>query len=256
MIAPLTSPLLQSPDIRHGFFTRKDGHSSGLYASLNCGPGSDDSPDDVTKNRQAVLSSLDPRALKLCGLYQIHSNIVHYLDVPWQQNSLPKGDAIVTRQKNIALGILTADCAPVLFSDPENGIIGAAHAGWKGALTGILENTVHMMCQQGAEISNIAVAIGPCIAQENYEVGAEFLKHFTDQNPDHQRFFRDSPNKNHYLFDLKGFSLHRLIDAGLDKITSLPHDTYADEEAFFSYRRATHRHEKDYGRQISAIMLL
>ena len=256
MTRPLTSPLLHGTNIRHGFFTRKGGHSSGLYTSLNCGPGSDDRLQDVAKNRQAVLSAFGSEATHLCGLYQIHSNIVHYLEAPWQVDSQPKGDAIVTRQKDIVLGILTADCAPVLLADVENGVIGAAHAGWKGVLTGILENTIHMMCQQGAEISNITATVGPCIAQENYEVGAAFLKHFTDQQPDHQNFFRDSPNNNHYLFDLKGYSLSRLAKAGLDNITSLSHDTYADEEAFFSYRRATHRHEKKYGRQISAIMLL
>ncbi|MBL4801758.1 MAG: peptidoglycan editing factor PgeF [Emcibacter sp.] len=252
----LTCPNLLSPNIRHGFFTRKGGHSSGLYSSMNCGPGSDDNPHLVLKNRQRILLELAPQADQLCGLYQIHSNIVHFLEEPWTGDNLPKGDAMVTRQKHIALGILTADCAPVLFADPKNGVIGAAHAGWKGALTGILKNTLRMMCHNGAEISSITATVGPCIAQENYEVGPEFLTSFKNQQADHRQFFQDSPNKDHYLFDLKAFCMDRLTRYGLKNITCLPHDTYARKDLFFSYRRATHHHEKDYGRQISTIMLL
>ncbi|PCI47624.1 MAG: polyphenol oxidase [Alphaproteobacteria bacterium] len=248
----ISSPLLLNSNIRHGFFTRVGGCSSGLYESLNCGPGSKDKPENIKKNRQAVLSELTPHTARLCGLYQIHSNIVHYLATPWKKEDIPRGDAIVTRQKNIALGILAADCAPVLFADPENGIIGAAHAGWKGAHAGILENTVRMMCQQGADIANITAIVGPSIVQKNYEVGPEFLEKFTD----HRHFFMNSPRKNHYLFDLKGFVLDRLAELELGKISALPYDTYGDKNNFFSYRRATHHHEKDYGRQISAIMLL
>jgi len=261
---PVTSPLLLKsdirssirPNIRHGFFTRNGGCSSGIYQSLNCGPGSDDNPDNVNRNRQSILSYLAPHPARLCGLYQVHSNIVHYLEMPWKKDRRPRGDAFVTRQKNIALGILTADCAPVLLADPVNGVIGAAHAGWKGALTGILENTLRMMLDKGAELSQISATVGPCIAQENYEVGPEFLACFTNQSPDHRHFFINSSKKNHYLFDLKQFSLNVLEKSGLDNITALPHDTYADEDNFFSYRRATHRSEKDYGRQISAIMIL
>lgn len=231
----ICSPLLQNSNIRHGFFTRSD----------DCSPAKPD-------NRQTILAKLSSPDARLCGLSQIHSNIVHYLDRPWDDDAMPRGDAIVSRQKNIALGIITADCAPVLFADPQNGVIAAAHAGWKGALTGILENTIQMMCRQGAEISAITAVIGPCIAQENYEVGPEFHEKF----PDPQHFFINSIKENHYLFDLKKFSLSRLRKAGLSNITCLPHDTYSDEDIFFSYRRSTHRDEKDSGRQISAIMLL
>ncbi len=248
----ICSPILTNLKIRHGFFTRNGGCSSGIYASLNCGPGSDDIPENIRKNRQTILSALDPKATRLCGLHQVHSNIVHYLEKLWDDDELPKGDAVVSRQRNIALGILTADCAPVLFADPENGVIAAAHAGWKGALAGIIEHTVRVMCQKGAELSQIIAVVGPCITQENYEVGPEFVENFSD----HQRFFINSFNKNHYLFDLKGFILSQLKMTGLEKITALANDTYGDEDNFFSYRRSTHRNEKDYGRQISAIMLL
>lgn len=253
----ICNPLMQNSNIRHGFFTRKGGCSSGIYSSLNCGPGSDDISENVKKNRQSILSELSTDPARLCGLYQIHSNIVHYLETPWDgetpwDDHMPRGDAMVTSQKNIALGILTADCAPVLLADPENRVIGAVHAGWKGALTGILENTVRMMCQKGAKISNIIATVGPCIAQENYEVGPEFLEKFSD----HKYFFTNSHKKNHYLFDLKSFVTYRLEKSGLDKITALSHDTYSDEDNFFSYRRTTHRGEKDYGRQISTIILL
>ncbi|NOZ65548.1 MAG: peptidoglycan editing factor PgeF [Alphaproteobacteria bacterium] len=247
-----TVPLLDAPNIRHGFFSRKGGCSSGIYASLNCGPGSDDKAENIAKNRRVVLSALDPKAVQICGLYQIHSNIVHFLDKPWGPDNLPKGDAIVTRQKNIALGILTADCAPVLFSDPENGIIGAAHAGWKGALNGVLENTIQMMCDKGAKRANIRAAIGPAIVQKNYEVGPEFKEAFKEQ----PSFFRDSHRKDHYLFDLKGFVLNQLEKSGLSRIVALDHDTYDNPNDYFSYRRTTHAGETDYGRQISAIMIL
>lgn len=247
-----TVPLLDVPNIRHGFFTRKGGCSSGIYSSLNCGPGSDDKAENIAKNRRVVLSALDPKAAQICGLYQIHSNIVHFLDEPWGPDNLPKGDAIVTRQENIALGILTADCAPVLFSDPENDVIGAAHAGWKGARDGILENTVQMMCDKGARRATIRAAIGPAIAQENYEVGPEFKATFKEQ----PSFFMNSHRKDHYLFNLKGFVMSQLKKSGLSNIVALDHDTYGNPNDYFSYRRATHAAEPDYGRQISVIMIL
>ncbi|PCI32659.1 MAG: polyphenol oxidase [Alphaproteobacteria bacterium] len=261
MTPKFTSSLLRGPTIRHGFFSRKGGCSTGIYASANCGPGSDDQPENVRNNRRAILTDLSPDAHspnvhRLCGLYQTHSNRVHYLASPWDEDSLPRGDALVTRQKNIALGILTADCAPVLFADPSNGVIGAAHAGWKGALTGIVENTLQMMYQHGAELNQISAVVGPCISQGNYEVGPEFRKKFTDQTQAHRKYFINSPRQDHYLFDLKGFLRDRLETAGLKNMAILDHDTYNDEEHFFSYRRTTHRGEKDYGRQISTIMLL
>ncbi len=252
----LTSPLLLTPTVKHGFFTRKNGRSSGIYHALNCGLGSDDVPEKVKYNRQSALSAIGGASAKLCGLYQIHSNIVHYLEEPWQNDNLPKGDGLVTRQKNFALAILTADCAPILFTDPQNGVIGAAHAGWQGALTGIIENTIDMMCKYGAERQNIIAAVGPCIAQINYEVGCEFFIRFVSEAPEYEKFFTKSLNEGCYLFNLKLFTAHRLENTGIKKTDIFSKDTYADNEYFFSYRRSTHKDEKDYGRQISIIMLL
>ncbi len=254
-MVPIKSPLLNDiQNISHGFFTRQGGCSTGLYKSLNCGPGSDDKPKNVERNRQNICASLGGENVRLCGLYQIHSNIVHFLDNVSGDYILPKGDALVTKQRNIALGILTADCAPVLLADPINNIIGAAHAGWKGALTGILENTVKVMCDNGATLENIQAAIGPCISQENYEVGPEFLSNFMAHNAKYKSYFINSPKKNHHLFDLKGFAESRLKEMGIKSLDILPFDTYANADNFFSYRRTTHHNEQDYGRQISVIM--
>jgi len=253
---PLTSPILaDKPVIKHGFFTRKGGCSTGLYHALNCGIGSEDNPENVKKNRKAVLSSFGRPAVKLCGLYQIHSNIVHFVDQSWRDSPLVKGDALVTRQSNLALAILTADCAPVLLADAENGVIAAAHAGWRGALSGILENTIDMMCHHGAARGNIHAAVGPCIAQKNYQVGPEFFAEFEKRTGDAQSFFIESTKKDHYQFNLKAFVLSRLNHAHIQESTALAHDTYGDEDNFFSYRRTTHFGKKNYGRQISAILL-
>jgi len=254
-MVPIKSPLLNDMNnIRHGFFTRQGGCSTGLYKSLNCGPGSDDKPENVERNRQNICASLGAENVRLCGLYQIHSNIVHYLDNINSDYILPKGDALVTKQRNTALGILTADCAPILLADPVNNIIGAAHAGWKGALTGILENTVKVMCDNGAILQNIRAAIGPCIAQENYEVGPEFLKNFIDQKAEYKSFFINSQKDGHHLFNLKGFAEKKLKEMGIMSLDILPFDTYANADNFFSYRRTTHHNEQDYGRQLSVIM--
>lgn len=255
-MAQIKSPLLQHPTISHGFFTRKGGCSTGIYGTLNCGPGSQDKPENVKKNRQLILSSLAPNIQRLCGLYQIHSNIVYDLINPHDITDQPKADAIVTTQKNIALGILTADCAPVLFADAENNVIAAAHAGWQGALSGIIENTVNIMCNKGANRSRIYATIGPAIAQENYEVGPEFFDKFIYNDKAYYVFFMPSPKEGHFLFDLKAFVLHQLKKAGVKSALALPHDTYSNAEEFFSYRRTTHRKEQDYGRQISAIVIL
>jgi len=250
----LVCPELDHPEIRHGFFTRKGGGSSGLYSSLNCGPGSGDIPEIVTENRRRALSCLKVPGASISGLYQVHSSVVHTLDVPGKAGQLPKGDAMVTDRKNIALAILTADCAPVLFADPAHQVIGAAHAGWQGALGGILENTIGEMCRIGAERRDIIAAVGPAISQKNYQVGAEFREKFITRSANYRLFF--TPDGERYLFDLKGFISQRLKNSGIADISLLPHDTYADANDFFSYRRATHRGEKDYGRQISLIMLL
>jgi len=252
----ITCPdLMKFENIRHGFFGRRGGHSAGIYQSLNCGTGSDDQPENIKKNRQAVLSSLGSRSGKLYGLYQIHSNIVHYLESPPDENIILRGDAMVTGQKNMALGILTADCIPVLLADPANEIIAAAHGGWKGVLSGILENTVQTMCDKGAERSNIIAVTGPCIAQENYEVGPEFIDSFLAQDPAHQQFFTPSSREKHCMFDLPGYLIQRLERANVAAVSSVEKCTYALEDQFFSYRRATHRGEEDYGRQISVITL-
>lgn len=250
-----SSLFTEIPTLKHGFFTRKGGISTGLYEGLNCGLRSRDKAEHILKNRQAALHSLSPQATRLCGLYQIHSATPRLLQQPWDNEAMPQGDAIVTAEKNIAISILTADCAPVLLADPDHAIIGAVHAGWQGALGGIIENTIRMMCDRGAQRRSIRAAIGPCIAQKNYEVGAEFRDNFIRQNPNYSRFFKTSPPQGKYHFDLKGFAAHRLEEAGIEHMDILPRDTYADHGHFFSYRRACHEKEADYGRQISMIML-
>lgn len=244
-----------NPRIRHGFFTKKGGCSSGIYHSLNCGPGSNDDTENIIENRRRVLSFLDPQAEHLCGLYQIHSNRVVLLEYPWSANEQPQADSIVTRQKNIALGILTADCAPVFFADLENGVIAAAHAGWQGALNGIIQNTINVMCEQGAEKSSIKAAIGPCIAQQNYQVGSDFLENFSKKDKNYNCYFIEDSIPGKYLFDLKRFVTDQMVNCSIDSVDRLTNDTYADADTFYSYRRTTHRNEPDYGRQISCIML-
>jgi YfiH family protein len=250
----LTAPALTSiPTITHGFFTRKGGVSDGIYASLNCGMGSDDVRENVIENRKRVADSL--KAKYLCSLYQVHSADVVVVDTPWRHSKLPKADAMVTKQRGIALGILTADCAPVLFADKDAGVIGAAHSGWKGAIGGVLEATIAAMEALGGQRSNIVAAIGPAIAQKSYEVGAEFQEKFIQKNKDNARYFTAGVRAEHMLFDLKAFVKDTLAEAGLSAINMLENDTYLEEDAFFSFRRATHRGEPNYGRQISAIML-
>lgn len=240
---PLISKTLGG--VLHGFFTRGGGVSTGIYGSLNCGPGSDDDPAHVVENRARALNPLSETA-DLIGLHQIHSNIVHIIDAPLRL----EGDGFVTNRPGLALSILTADCAPLLFADPQAGVIGAAHAGWKGAATGIIENTVQKMCDLGAERSRITAAIGPCIAQPSYEVGPEFYDKINDS-----RFFTPSNKNGHHQFDLPGYILAQLHKSGLTKIDHIARDTYCQEQDFFSYRRTTHRGENDYGRQISIILL-
>ncbi|WP_417317414.1 peptidoglycan editing factor PgeF [Emcibacter sp.] len=253
----LTSPLLNDvKGIRHGFFTRNGGSSSGIYESLNCGIGSRDYQEDVLANRQACLEAIGAADATLCGVYQVHSTEVLRLERPWEL--LPnkkKADAIVTKQKNVAISILTADCAPVLLADQSAGVIAAAHAGWQGAFNGVLENTLREMEFQGAKADNISAAIGPCITQKTYEVGPEFRDRFIEQSPDNDNLFAAAEKQGHFMFDLQGYIRDRLVKAGIGKVDSLDHDTYAEEDKFFSYRRSTHRKETDYGRQISMIML-
>ena len=244
---PIRAAALDLPGIAHGFFGRGGGVSTGLYESRNCGPGSRDAPQAVAENRARVVAAVMPGA-HLATLAQIHSPIVHVVGPDWAGS--PQGDALVTATPGRMLGILTADCAPVLFADPRAGIIGAAHAGWKGAADGVLEATVAAMEGLGAQRGAIKAAIGPCISQANYEVGPEFPARIGDE-----RFFRPSATPGHFHFDLEGFAASRLARAGVGDITRLGLCTYPQENGFFSFRRTTHRGESDYGRQISAIVI-
>ena len=249
---PLTHPELA---VTHGFFTRKGGTSGGLYTSLNCGFGSDEDPRTIDQNRQRVANFLTVSPDELVTVHQVHSTDVVVVENIWPKSSPPQGDALVTSRTGIALGILTADCIPVLLADTTHGVIGAAHAGWKGALGGLLEATVETMEAQGARRKNITVVVGPCIAQTSYEVGPEFRAVFVGQDPDHAVYFRPSPLESHYQFDLAGFAMHRLKRLALRWCSDLARDTYAEAELFYSYRRSCHHHEGDYGRQISAIAI-
>ncbi len=238
--------------IQHGFFTRKGGASAGIYEGLNCGVGSKDAPDTVQSNRARVADHMSVTPDALVGVHQYHSADVETVHAPTFDR--PKADAIVTNQKGIALGILTADCQPVLFADSEAGVIGAAHAGWKGALGGVLSNTVAAMEALGAKRENIAAAIGPCISQRSYEVGPEFFEDFLATDPDFARFFANG-QEDRMQFDLPGFGLHMLRAAGVGTAEWIGHCTYSDAARFYSYRRTTHRKESDYGRLISVIRL-
>src|SRR5262249_37868072 len=222
-----------------------------IYGSLNCGPGSDDVPAHVAENRRRVQEALDAHALNT--LYQIHSPNVVTVTQAWPQG--PQADGMVTATPGIALGILTADCAPVLLADPHARVVGAAHAGWKGALGGVLEATLAAMETLGARRGRIAAAIGPCISQANYEVGPEFRARFAAEDAHNVRFFVPSGRTDHHRFDLEDYGSERLSTAGVNKIAALSACTYARDADFFSFRRTTHRGEKDYGREISAILL-
>lgn len=251
----LQSDILNRDGLTHGFFTRKGGVSSGLYGSLNCGPGSADEPDDVAENRRRAMDMLKIDSDHLRTLYQVHSADVVVIENREPFASRPKADAMVTKIPGMALGILTADCVPILFADEENGVIAAAHSGWKGTVSDIGRNVVETMEKLGAERSRIHVAIGPAISQESYEVGPEFPGPFLDLDPGSKRFFVPSTTPGHHMFDLKGFVHSRLERLDIAAIDMLENDTCAEEELFFSYRRMTKRGEADYGRQLSAIAL-
>lgn len=246
----ITSDLLTP--VRHGFFTRRGGASSGVFAGLNCGFGSSDQQEVVQLNRARVAKAMDVPAENLARMYQVHSADVVTVTAP--TDTAPQADALVTNQPGIALTVLTADCQPVLFADAKAGVIGAAHAGWKGALGGILENTVAAMEALGADRANINAVIGPTISQRAYEVGPEFFDDFTASDPDHSRFFANGKG-DRMLFDLPAFGLHHLRKAGIAQAEWTRHCTYSDPDRFFSYRRATHQKQADYGRLIAAIRL-
>ena len=249
----LRATALDFPDIRHAFLTRQGGVSGGIFASLNCGFGSSDEAAKVAKNRARAMAVLGLAGDRLNTCYQVHSTDVVVVDRPWARGEAPRADAMVTRTPEIALGILTADCAPVLFADPEARIIGAAHAGWRGALSGVLEATVAAMEKLGAAPERIRAAIGPSIGRHSYEVGPEFPAPFIAENAANAAFFRNAPRDGHFLFDLAGYVASRVQRLGLTQVETIPGDTAADMDRFFSYRRSCQRKESDYGRQLSVI---
>ena len=246
----LTSPALSTT--RHGFFTRKGGASSGIFEGLNCGPGSSDQTEAVELNRARVAEAMGVAPDHLVTVHQVHSADVAVIEGPLSQK--PRADAMVTSTPGLVLGILTADCQPVLFADAKAGVIGAAHAGWRGAFDGVLEATVEAMVQIGATREGIHAVIGPCISQSAYEVGPEFFQTFRDEEAGYDRFFTQGEG-DRYRFDLPSFGLHKLREAGVGHAEWIGRCTYADEGRFYSYRRTTHRKEADYGRLISTIRL-
>jgi YfiH family protein len=250
----ISAPSLSHPRVRHAFFTREGGVSTGVYASLNGGTGSRDDPEKVRENRNRMAAALGVSAGRLLVPFQVHSADAIIVNEPWQ-GARPRCDGIVTNVPGLALGVTGADCGILLLSDPRAGVIGAAHAGWKGALAGILEATIVQMETLGARRADIAVALGPTIGANSYEVGPEFVARFVDVAPDHARFFTPSERDGHSWFDLPGFIGTRADEANVGSFEDLSLDTYADEGQFFSYRRMTHRGEPDYGRLIAAITL-
>ncbi|MBI1207644.1 MAG: peptidoglycan editing factor PgeF [Azospirillum sp.] len=241
--------------IRHCFFTRAGGVSTGLYSSLNCGLGSKDDPTAVAENRARAMTRLDLAPDRLVTLYQVHSPRVVVVETPWQPEQAPQGDAMVTATPGIALGILTADCLPVLLADRKARVIGAAHAGWKGALAGVIEETVRQMIALGAKPARMVAGLGPCIAQRSYEVGPDFPAGFLAETPTNADFLAPSRRTGHFMFDLTGYVARKIGNCGVATIQRCPNDTRAEEARFFSYRRATLRGEPDYGRGLSAIVL-
>jgi polyphenol oxidase len=250
-------PIIRVPlfgDTPHGFLGRTGGVSSGIFSNLNVGLGSSDDRLNVQENRARALDTVLPSA-KLVTLHQIHSASAVTIDAPVADDARAKADGMATDKPGLALGILTADCAPVLFLDAKAGVIGAAHAGWKGALTGVLKATISQMEMLGAKSHNIIAAIGPCIAQRSYEVTDAFRLNFETQDAESERFFRSGTRAAHFQFDLEGFVALQLARCGVAKVHATGEDTYAQPDRFFSYRRTTHANEPDYGRQISLIAL-
>lgn len=257
MIAYTTDNLGGLSHIAHAFFSRQGGVSEGRYATLNCGPGSNDARVSVLENRRRALAMLAGESAQadLVTLYQVHSAKAVGVDEPWQVGEGPQADAMATRVPGIALGILTADCAPVLLADAEARVVGAAHAGWRGALSGVIDSVVLQMERLGAERAHIHASVGPCIGQPAYEVGEEFRAQFLEFGPPNSRYFVAGSRSGHWQFDLPGYVEQRLRDAGVDNVSTSGRCTYINEAEYFSFRRATHRSESDYGRQLSAIML-
>ncbi|MEP9376526.1 peptidoglycan editing factor PgeF [Aquabacter sp. CN5-332] len=243
------------PGIRHAFFTRQGGVSNGLYASLNGGMGSNDSLDHVAENRARMAGALGLEPGTLMACWQVHSPDAVVLTTPWTREEAPKADAVVTAIPGLGATITVADCGPILFADPVARVVGAAHAGWKGAFGGVVEGTLKAMEGLGARRADIHAAIGPLIRQDSYEVGDDFMARFLDADRGFARFFKAAERPGHAFFNLPGFIAHRLEEAGVGHVEDLGLDTYSDEARFFSYRRATHRKEEDYGRLVAAIAL-
>ncbi len=252
----LTHGLIEANEsVRHAFFTREGGVSTGVYASLNTGVGSRDDRGLVFKNRARAATALGVGATRLATPYQVHGATTVVVEEPWRPGEGPQADAVVTNRRGIAVGVGTADCGPVLLADGIAHVVGAAHAGWKGALAGIIESAIAAMETLGARRHNIVAVLGPTISGPNYEIGPEVIERFTAENPANNRFFRPSPRPGHANFDLPGYIVERLSRAGV-AVADLGLCTYADDTRFFSYRRATHRGESDYGRMLSAITLV
>lgn len=252
----MSTPFVRSDalvDVAHGFFSRRGGVSTGELASLNCGLGSGDDPALIAENRRRVAEAALPGA-KLTGLYQVHGNRCIIVDSETDLAARPEADALATRTPGMLLGILTADCVPVLFADRQTGVVGAAHAGWKGALAGVTDATLTAMESLGATRAGIAVAIGPCIGRASYEVDDGFAQRFTADDPANERFFA-AGKPGHAMFDIAAYVAARLAAAGVTRIAITGQDTYAEAEDYFSYRRACHKAENSYGRQLSVIGL-
>lgn len=252
LVASRLDPL---PGLRHGFFTRRHGVSGGPFASLNMGQRGGDEPGNVDRNRALAAAALGFPAERLVTLRQVHGRACLEVREPWPADDAPEADAVVTRTPGILLGVLSADCAPILLADPAAGVAGAAHAGWKGALGGVVESVVAAMRELGARPQGIVAAIGPCIAQASYEVGPELRERFAAEDPASAEHFAPVPASDRLRLDLKGYVERRLRRAGVESVEVLPHDTLTDEERFFSYRRTTQRGEAQFGIQLSAIGL-
>jgi len=242
--------------LRHAFFTRAGGVSAGVYATLNGGVGSNDAADNVAENRARMAAALGVTPERLLTAYQIHSPDVVVAEGPWSHGSRPRADAIVTRAPRLAIGVTTADCGPLLLADAEAGVIGAAHAGWRGALTGVIEATLAAMERLGAARHRTVAALGPTIRQPNYEVGPEFVERFLAADPGNALFFTPSEQTGHAMFDLGGYIGERMRRAGIETFEDLALCNYAEPERFFSYRRTTKQGEPDYGRHVNAIALV
>ena len=257
MIEPIRHALLDDPSgrVRHGFFGRAGGVSDGLYRSLNCGYGSSDDPEAIAENRARAMSACGLAPAALCTAYQVHSAEALVVTAPWSRDAAPRVDAMATATPGLALAILAADCVPVLLADREAGVIGAAHAGWRGALNGVVEAAVEAMLGLGARAKDIRAVIGPAIGRASYEVGPEFPAPFLARNPQDKDLFAQAEREEHFLFDITVYVARRLSRLGLAAVAATGGDTCAEADRYFSYRRSVHRSEPDYGRNISIVGL-